>query len=157
MNLEQSVQIAELIAAVAVVISIAYLGVQVRQGTRVNSAAARHAISHFALEFTMFKAEHADRLARVTSDVELSDGDLTFRWWNHMMVFLHAETYFHHYELGLMPSKHWNGYVRYVKGYLATPGVRDFWADVGPAFSLDFSSWVDGLLADELPGDSNTA
>lgn len=153
MNLEQYVQIAELIASLAVVVSIIYLGLQVRQGTRVNSATARHAISQFALEFSMFKAEHADRLAKVTSNVDLSDGDLTFRWWNHMMVFLHAETYFHHYELGLMPAKHWNGYVVYVRGYLATPGVREFWADVGPAFSLDFSKWIDSLLAEETPGD----
>lgn len=136
MNLEQFVQVAELIAAAGVIISIVYLGVQVRQGTRVNSAAARHAISHFALQFSMFKAEHADRLAKVTTEVDLGEGDLTFRWWNHMMVFLHAETYYHHYELGLMPSKHWNGYVRYVQGYLATPGVRDFWADVGAAIPL---------------------
>jgi hypothetical protein len=154
MNLEQYVQSAELIASVAVVVSIIYLGLQIRQGTRVNSATARHAISQFALEFSMFKAEHADRLAKVTKETDLSDGDLTFRWWNHMMVVLHAETYFHHYELGLMPSKHWNGYFRNVRGYLSTPGVRDFWADVGPAFSFDFSKWVDGLLAKDSASDA---
>jgi hypothetical protein len=146
MNLEQYVQVAELIASVAVVVSIVYLGLQVRQSTRVNSATARHALSKFALEFSMFKAEHADRLARVTSQVDLSDGDLVFRSFNHMMIFLHAETYFHHYELGLMPAKHWNGYVKYVTDYLSTPGVDEFWSDVGPAFSVDFSKWVDELF-----------
>jgi hypothetical protein len=146
MNLEQYVQVAELIASVAVVVSIVYLGLQVRQSTRVNSASARHALSQFALEFSMFKAEHADRLAKVTSQVDLSDGDLVFRSFNHMMIFLHAETYFHHYELGLMPAKHWNGYVKYVTDYLSTPGVDEFWSDVGPAFSVDFSKWVDELF-----------
>jgi hypothetical protein len=146
MNLEQYVQVAELIASVAVVVSIVYLGLQVRQSTRVNSATARHALSKFALEFSMFKAEHADRLAKVTSQVDLSDGDLVFRSFNHMMIFLHAETYFHHYELGLMPAKHWNGYVKYVTDYLSTPGVDEFWSDVGPAFSVDFSKWVDELF-----------
>ena len=146
MNLEQYVQVAELIASVAVVVSIVYLGLQVRQSTRVNSATARHALSQFALEFSMFKAEHADRLAKVTSQVDLSDGDLVFRSFNHMMIFLHAETYFHHYELGLMPAKHWNGYVKYVTDYLSTPGVDEFWSDVGPAFSVDFSKWVDELI-----------
>ncbi len=67
-----------------------------------------------------------------------------------MMVFLHAETYFHHYELRLMPSKHWQGYVRYVRGYISTPGVPEFWVDVGPEFSVDFSKWVDGLISEEL-------
>jgi hypothetical protein len=154
MNLQSYVALAELIAAIAVVISLIYLAIQVRQSNRVNSATARHAISQFALDFSIFKAEHADRLAKVISEKELSPGDLEFRWWNHMMVFLHAETYFHHYELDLMPAKHWSGYVKYVQGYLGTPGVREFWDDVGPAFSVDFSKWIDGLLAEKETGDA---
>jgi hypothetical protein len=153
MSLEQYVLIAELIASVGVVVSLIYLAVQVRQGARVNSANARHAISQFALDFSMFKAEHADRLERVTATTELGPGDATFLWWNHMMVFLHAETYYHHYELGLMPKEHWSGYVRYVRGYLSTPGVLGFWRDVGPAFSVGFSRWIDGLLAEEGVGE----
>jgi hypothetical protein len=148
MTLQIYVAIAELVAAVAVVVSLIYLAVQVRQSNRVNSAAARHAISQFALDFSMFKAEHADRLAKVIEEKNLSPGDLQFRWWNHMQVFLHAETYYHHYELKLMPAKHWSGYVKYVQGYLETPGVREFWDDVGPAFSVDFSNWIDGQPAE---------
>jgi hypothetical protein len=147
MTLQTYVAIAELVAAVGVVISLIYLAIQVRQGNRVNSAAARHALSQFALEFSMFKAEHADRLAKVLEETNLSPGDLQFRWWNHMMVLLHAETYYHHYELKLMPTKHWSGYVKYVHGYLETPGVPEFWDDVGTAFSVDFSKWIDSQLA----------
>ncbi len=152
MNIEFYVSIAELVAAIAVVISLVYLAIQVRQGNRVNSATARHAISQFALDYSMFKAEHADRLARVLEESDLNAGDLHFRWWNHMMVFLHAETYFHHYELRLMPKKHWSGYVRFVQGYLEAPGVREFWDDVGPAFSYDFSKWIDSQLRESGQG-----
>ena len=148
MTFTQVVQVSELLASIGVLVSLVYLAVQVRQGTRVNSANARHAISQFALDFSMFKAEHADRLEHVISGAELGPGDGTFRWWNHMMVFLHAETYFHHYELGLMPQKHWSGYVRYVRGYLPVPGVVEFWADVGSSFSVDFAKWIDGLIVD---------
>jgi hypothetical protein len=155
MSLEQYVMIAELVASLGVIVSIVYLAVQVRQAARVNSANARHAISQFALDFTMFKAEHADRLERVLESAELGPGDATFRWWNHMMVFLHAETYYHHYELGLMPKRHWAGYVRYVRGYLSTPGVTEFWQDVGAAFSRDFASWVDDMMAEEGLMDSS--
>jgi hypothetical protein len=148
MTLQTYVAIAELIAAIAVVISLIYLAVQVRQGNRVNSAAARHALSQFALDFSMFKAGHSDRLAKVLEETDLNKGDLQFRWWNHMMVFLHAETYYHHYELKLIPKKHWSGYVKYVQGYLESPGVREFWDDVGDAFSVDFSQWISSQLDD---------
>ena len=31
---------------------------------------------------------------------------------------------------------------------LELPGVMDFWNDVGDAFSVDFSKWIDSLIAD---------
>lgn len=148
MDFDQIIKLSELVASIAVVLSLIYLAIQVRQTRKVSSANARHSISQFALDFTIHKAEHADRLARVFSTKELTEGDLQFRWWNHMMIFLHAETYFHQYELKLMPKKHWNGYQRYVIGYLQTPGVTEFWNDVGSAFSVDFSRWIDTLMAE---------
>lgn len=151
MTIQDYSAVGEMVAAIGVVISLIYLAVQVRQSNRVNQAEARHAISEFALAFSTFNAEHADRLVRVHGGGELSEGDRLFRWWNHMMVFLHAETYFRHRELGLMPASHWGGYERYVTGYLTTPGIRDFWSDVGPAFSKEFSDWVTGLLEKQDP------
>lgn len=88
------------------------------------------------------------------SSAELTPGDLQFRWWNHMMIFLHAETCFHQYESKPMPKKHWNGYRKYVIGYLDSPGVLDFWKDVGPAFSVDFSRWIDTLIAEHARGEN---
>jgi len=146
MNFDQIIDLSQIVAAMAVIISLIYLAVQVRQGIKVNSANARHNISQFVLDISIHRAEHADRWAKVISSRNLTEGDIQFRWYNHMMIFLHAETYFHHYELKLMPKKHWNGYKLYVKGYLETPGVLEFWEDVGPAFSLEFSKWIDSLL-----------
>ena len=59
---------------------------------------------------------------------------------------LHAESYFHHHELGLMPDGHWRGYVRFMTQYVRMPGFAEAWADIGPAFSEDFASWTDGFL-----------
>lgn len=63
-----------------------------------------------------------------------------------MNIMLHAETYFHHFELGLMQEGHWNGYVRYVESYANSPGLVEFWGDVGPAFSRDFSNWMTEII-----------
>jgi hypothetical protein len=35
-----------------------------------------------------------------------------------------------------------------VRGHLDTPGVTEFRADVGPAFSREFSDWIPRLLAE---------
>ena len=147
MTLQDYAAIGEILGAIAVVISLIYVGLQIRDNTRVNSASARHAISEFALEFSKFNAEHADRLARVMQETELDEPDRLFRWWCHMMVMLHAETYYHSFQVGMMPEAHWQGYVRYVEGYVRSPGMREFWDDVGPAFSRDFSRWIDEKMA----------
>ena len=146
MTLENAAYLAEIIGAVAVVGSLVYVGIQIRSSNRVNQANARHQISDFVLQVSMFQAQHADRLAEIQQKTELDDGDRLFRWWNHMLFMLHAETYYHHYELGLMQPGHWKGYTRYVEGYATSPGFLDFWRDVGPAFSRDFSDWMTEIV-----------
>ena len=106
MNLSDLANLSQIIAAVGVVISIVYLAVQIRGNTKVASAQARHGLSEFALRFSIFRAEHADRFAKLESGVELTDGDRVFQYWSHVQLLLHAETYFHHHRLGLMPDGH---------------------------------------------------
>jgi len=148
MNLENIVFISEILASIAVVITLVYLAKQVKQSTRVNRAAARHSLSEFALEISKFRAEHSDRWAKVMQDKELSDGDLEFRNWNHMQLLLHAETYYHHHQLKLMPNNHWKNYAKFIKVALDSPGFEDYWNEVGFAFSENFSKWMNKILSD---------
>src|SRR6266581_942127 len=147
MNLSDLANLAQIIAAAGVVVSLIYLAVQIRGNTKVVSAQARHSISEFALRIALFRAEHADRFAKLESGAELTDGNRQFQYWSHVQFLLHADTYFHHHDLGLMPDAHWRGYARYMTKYMQSPGFREAWDDIGPAFSEDFARWVDGLLA----------
>lgn len=146
MNLESIALISEILASIAVVITLVYLAKQVRQSTRVNKAAARHSLSEFALELSKFRAEHADRWAKVMNKKDLSDEDIEFRNWNHMMLLLHAETYFHHHKLNLMPDNHWDNYAKFIVVALNSPGFEGYWDDVGFAFSKEFSAWMNKIF-----------
>jgi hypothetical protein len=147
MNLSDLANVSQIIAAVGVIVSIVYLAVQIRSNTKVVSAQARHGLSDFALRFSIFRAEHADRFAKLESGVTLTDGDRVFQYWSHVQLLLHAETYFHHHELGLIPDAHWRGYARYMTKYIQSAGFREVWDDIGPGFSEDFAQWLDELLA----------
>jgi hypothetical protein len=48
--------------------------------TKVASAQARHPISDFILRITIFRAEHTDRLAKLESGADLTDGDRLFQY-----------------------------------------------------------------------------
>src|SRR4249919_826455 len=118
MNLSDLANLAQIIAAAGIVVSLIYLAVQIRANTKVASAQARHAISEFVLRISIFRAEHADRFAKLESGAELTEGDRQFRYWTHAQFLLHAETYFHHHELKLMPDGHWRPYARYMTKYM---------------------------------------
>jgi hypothetical protein len=147
MNLNDLANLGQIIGAIGVMITIVYLAVQIRGNTKVASAQARHAISEFVLRISIFRAEHADRFAKLESGAELTDGDRQFRYWSHVQFLLHAETYFHQHELGLMPDAHWRPYARYMTKYIQSPGFKEAWDDIGPGFSEDFARWLDVLLA----------
>jgi hypothetical protein len=146
MNLSDLANLAQIIAAAGVVVSLIYLAVQIRGNTKVVSAQARHSISEFALRISIFRAEQADRFAKLESGAELTDGDRQFQYWSHVQFLLHAETYFHHHELGLMADEHWRGYARFMTRYIQSPGFKEVWDDIGPAFSEDFGRWLNDLF-----------
>jgi hypothetical protein len=77
---------------------------------------------------------------------ELTEGDRRFQYWSHVQFLLHAETYFHHHQLGLMPDEHWRGYSKFMTRYVASPGFKVTWDDIGSAFSENFARWVNSLV-----------
>ena len=147
MNWEAIAAIAQLVGTIGVMVTLVFLAVEVRGNTKVANAQARHSLSEFVLRITIFRAEHADRFAKLESGAELTDGDRQFRYWSHIHFLLHAETYFHHHALGLMPDAHWGPYERWFAKYVKSPGFRQVWDDIGPGFSEDFGRWVDAVLA----------
>ena len=149
MTLNDLANIAQIVAAVGVVVSLIYLAVQIRENTRVAGAQARQSISEFVLRIALFRAEQADRFAKIESGRELTEGDRQFRYWSHIQFLLHAETYFHHHGLGLMPDAHWRPYAKYFTKYMQSPGFTEVWDDIGPGFSEDFAQWINTLRSSQ--------
>jgi hypothetical protein len=155
MSLEQAAQVAETVSSVAILLSLVFVAYQLRQSGIVSRAQARHAISEFALQLSQFRAQNADRLAKIHRTEDLTDGDPLFRFWDHTQTLLHAETYFRHYELGLMPDSHWNGYTRFVISNISLPGFRECWREIGPGFSSNFAARLDRLIAAQSTSQAN--
>jgi hypothetical protein len=61
MNWEAIAAISQLVGTIGVILTLAFLAVQVRGNTKVANAQARHSISEFVLRIAIFRAEHADR------------------------------------------------------------------------------------------------
>ena len=127
MNLSDLANLGQVVGAFGVIITLVYLAIQIRGNTKVASAQARHALSEFVLRISIFRAEHADRFAKLESEDGTDQrGSGSSEYWSHVQLLLHAETYFHHHELGLMPDAHWRGYAQYMRTrYIQSPGFRE--------------------------------
>jgi hypothetical protein len=151
MTVEQLAAWSQVIASIAVFVSLVFVAIEVRMNTRIATATARHNLSHFAKEISEFNAAHADRMAKVNVPVaqakDLTPGDVQFRFWGQVQFILHAETFFIHHRLGLIPKSHWEAYGRYWDGYAATPGVADTWRQMKASFEPEFGAWLDGRIA----------
>lgn len=151
MSVEQLADWSQVVASVAVFISLIFVAWELRMSTKVATATARHNLSQFAKEISEFNATHADRLTKVTApDIvakDLTPGDVQFRFWSQVQFLLHAETFFQHQKLGLIPQTHWEAYCRFFGGYAVTPGLADTWREMRSSFATDFAGWVDAHVA----------
>ena len=146
MNWDAIGAIAEAVGGIGVILTLAYLSIQIRGSNRVSSAQSRQSMSEFAMGYSRFRAEHADRFARILSAEELSAGDEEFLYWSHMQMLTYGEAYYQQFQLGLMPDSHWEGFSRWIDTYIKGREFKEFWESDYSSFSKDYSEWIDKKL-----------
>ena len=126
-------QIAEIIAAVAVVVSLIYVGKEVQSNTSAVRGAAMQAIA----------TTDADALMTIAADSELSEiirvgqqdpSQLTpadaFRYRLYLRQFwLSFQNIYQQSELGLIDSSVWQSYVSVICSMWSRPGTRETWSN----------------------------
>ena len=146
-NLAELGQIAEIVAALAVVISLIYVGKEVQNNTSAVRGAAMQAIA----------TTDADALMTIASDADLSEivrigqqdpSQLTpadaFRYTLFMRQFwLSFQNIFQQSELGLIDSSVWKSYLTVICGMYANHGTRETWPDHVNVLDTKFAAVVE--------------
>lgn len=138
--------IGQTLAAVATVLSLLFVGVQIRQNTRATRAASHNNVSNSLNEINRMFAENADLtkiwLAGMQDRSKLSDEE-RWRFDASARAYMHVcETMFVQAELG---SGHEGVHLAEEKGMstiMASPGVREWWAENPFGFCVEFRSYV---------------
>jgi hypothetical protein len=147
MNWEAIGAVAEGIGGLGVILTLVYLSLQIRGSNRVAQAQSRHSMSEFAMGISRFRAEHADRYAKIASGEPLSSGDRLFVYWSHMQMITYGEAYFQLFQLGFMPDSHWTSYSRWIDDYVKERDFEEFWRSDSTSFSEDYAQWIDEKLS----------
>jgi hypothetical protein len=155
MNLNDFANLAQVIGAMAVVVSLIYVALQIRQNTAaIRSATAQSVHEHFASWYHLLASDAA--LAQVVIDGlkdyhSLSEKDKA-RFVAVFMAFLsYSQNAFIKWQQGLFAPALWLGWEQLIMNLAGAPGGREFWKERAYLFGEDFRRHVENDLMKRTP------
>ena len=153
MNWDALQAVGELVAAVGVIVSLAYLAAQVRQNTKsIRSAANQDLLTSFndvmqATRQSAFGARMYDVTVRGAWD-ELSPEEVPAARMGLIAVLRVFEQAYLQHKAGLLDDEIWEGWATQMQLSLGLPGFAQGWTAIRTMLNADFAAWMDGLEVD---------
>ena len=149
MTIENISNIAQALAAVATVVSLLFVGVQIRQNTGATRAAAHHNVSNSLNELNLMFAPNADGTKTFVAgmqDRKALSLEEKWRFDSVIRAYMHVcETMFVQAELGSGDDSIRLAEEEGIKTVMASPGSREWWDENPYGFCTEFRSYVAGL------------
>lgn len=146
-KLEVCARVAEIAGAIAVVVSVVYLAVQIRDNTRLlRSQAHFNALSlgQRPIEFLIDNEALAGIVVQCDGDAEHMSPVARDQCFNYYFLQLNAWEYMYYQNLdGSIPGEYWVGADKYYKLLMATkPGYRRAWRAFEATYDEPFRSYA---------------
>ncbi len=147
--------VGEIVGALAVVISLVYLGTQVRHNTEVARASTRHAIADSTISAGS-DILHEPLVAAAVAK-ELQGQDLGFEDYLRLQTRAYMglrlfENIHYQYRSGLLSEDEWQGFRKNLKWLLHIGSYQELWRAQAPVFSDAFRHEV-SVLHTEIEGE----
>jgi hypothetical protein len=146
--------IANVLAAISVVVTVVYLAIQIRQNTRAtHSQTYQLATSNLAEMAGIIGSDK--QLARIfrigmINPGQLDEDELTQFGYLGISLFRRFENVFFQYQSGMIGEDFWTGHRDNILWFFHRPGMQVWWKDRKFAFSRRFREFLDGSKADEI-------
>lgn len=156
MTLNELANVGEFLGGIGVIITLIFVGVQLRQNTRaVQRSSAREAGNALVASVQVYtdSAELSEIILRAFESIESLTPVERYRFDSWMYGWMHAHEQEHlasressYLDELLAPKR------RAIAGYLLSPGGARWWNERRTWFTDYFQSVVDGIVADPPPG-----
>lgn len=155
MTLNEIALFAEIVGSIAVVASLAYLAVQVRQNTRATQSATYQSVVSNSLEIlaSMYSENgNVELWLRANElDADLSPAERMRFHFLMLAMFRHFDNLHYQHAHGAIESEQWQGYAHLLDGYLSSPGVAAWWASNSAGFSAGFRKQIGDRSSEHRP------
>lgn len=149
MTLAEISELSQTIGSAAVVASLVFVGVQVRQNTKATRAASHHAVSEALNQINLLWAKNGDATRIWLSglhDRRALTPEERWRFDSTLRAYLHVcETMYIQADLGAGNSEIVMAEENGIKTVFASSGVREWWAENPFGFSVAFRKYVEKL------------
>ncbi len=155
MALDQYANIAEIIGVVIVVVTLIFLSLQIRQGTKAIRSTTIQSVMQSEMAFSQILVEHSDTWEKVLSAQPLGSGAETRKAILLFNVFMiDTENRYHQFQSGYLDAQSWEGRRGTLSEMVNLP-VYQLWRNSMGALShsADFLSLLDSLLRSHIDDD----
>ena len=148
-------EIAEVVSAVAVVVGLVFVGLELRQNTEIQRVTATQTlVAQYvqALEVMGAGGDTACVYALGINGLDNLDDDDRLRFFVIMFKIFRAAEQLQYYSVeGMVEPRIWRGFERQIHEVVQLPGVQEWWAIRRDWFSDEFQQYLDGLIATGTP------
>ena len=150
MKLSEWAQIAEIIGGTAIIASLIFVGLQVRENTRITMLTSDRALDQQNLALNLSVTDSND-FAAILVRAELDRDDLEAaeraRFDNYCFSrFGGYENVIANRTEGFIPDDEYNVWATHFKYRFDKPGYQQFWNEYRHGYFPDFRAWVDELF-----------
>jgi hypothetical protein len=143
MTLSDLGNLGESIGGIAVLITLVYLALQIRQNTRTMRAAAHHSANQLGVQINLAFGTSPEVARVLVNGSAGAESEPHQKLMFHLMMranFSGAEAFFIQAREGLLERDMWESRRRSMQRYLRQPGVRSWWERNRDIFSEDFAA-----------------
>ena len=156
MSLESLALLSQIVGAIAVIASLIFVGIQIREQANATRAQTEQAIAANWMALTQVIADNADPFAAglvSTSDTlaELGDGG-RLRFLSAMFaLFKHYENMYLQFTKRRISHDEWEPWSNHIQMYFHQPGVQIWWNLRKSAFSPPFRAFLESSIPPPEP------
>ena len=154
----------ESIGLAAVVVSLVFVGLEIRQNTAATGSATQQAVYDAGIQLNlnvMNNERLRDLLVLTRNDPNWAatvprDGDYLLVRRFYMLRFNNLENAYYHFLQGTYDARLWTGQHEYTNSIAGEPLMKHFWADFGAGYMPEFREYMDSTLAAQ-PGEGSSS
>jgi len=155
-KLEAVNAVAQLIAAIGVIVSLFYLAAQIRQNTRSMRAVVVDSLAHSLVDLLGPQAQNPESFRPFSAVTEnwdaASDEERARRLPLIFALFKPFENAWFQQRQGTLDGKQWEGWDAYIRIYYHRPGAKRWWTMRRAAFAAGFRDYLENTHpVEDLP------